>query len=490
MNSEVNYISSIESADEVTLTAAEIALKLAGDYNVKRSGETRVSSTDPFTEYTKEYVVSVTADGNDIIISNADGVNNAFRGTIDAENYSIYFDKPNISYWYAGVSASDYSSGFTAGISEDLQTLTFEEWHKVWGTKLYETSTYHVMTRVSDPVLVWEVEGNISWTGDDGKDSYYISSLEGVKLSKYARGEEAFYQLEHLGGAYYNAPMMEFEVVDGKISPLNWGSYKRYLSIQGGCDTVYPMVDNSSFEGDEEGGKFTFAYDCHEYYYSSTSETGTMTFVWGTYAVEKFVPEYTTDPADGSVINDAVDEAYLQFSGYCDIMYTDKAQIVVKDAEGNEVNTNAYFEYNYGDYSKIRISNLGLTESGTYTITVKGNSLTVSTNYLSYKTVTGDVSFTITVERVWEGSVVLPETVASTDELLSIPVTFPYAEQVTLMNFGVLGAVFSEGGDVFALLFLDTYTGEVEIDGSTVNVRFEKMSDLRAQNAALAETLA
>ena len=330
----------------------------------------------------------------------------------------------------------------------------------------------------------------------------YISSIESadevtltaaeiaLKLSKYARGEEAFYQLEHLGGAYYNAPMMEFEVVDGKISPLNWGSYKRYLSIQGGYDTVYPMVDNSSFEGDEAGGKFTFAYDYHEYYYSSTSETGTMTFVWGTYAVEKFVPEYTTDPADGSVINDAVDEAYLQFSGYCDIMYTDKAQIVVKDAEGNEVNTNAYFEYNYGDYSKIRISYLGLTESGTYTITVKGNSLTVSTNYLSYKTVTGDVSFTITVERVWDGSVVLPETVASTDELLSIPVTFPYAEQVSLTNFGVVGAVFSEGGDVFALLFPDTYTGEVEIDGSTVNVRFEKMSDLRAQNAALAETLA
>ena len=477
------------------LTAAEIAAKLAGDYLTKRSGETRVSA-GVYEAYSKEYENSIIADGDDIIIINADGNSNDFRGIIDPEKMTVYFDRPKITTWWTGNSSQDYSTGFYAEIAEDFFSLTFEEWHKVYNNTNWESSTSHVMTKLAELVLEWEVEGNINWTGADDKSSSYVSDLQNVKFTKYTRGEEATYKLETIGGAYYNAPSMEFKVVDGKIAPTNWGDYQRYLYIENGYDMLKPKVENSTFEGDAEGGTFSFSYDYYSYYVSSyPDESGTMTFTWGTYIkepeVEPFLPEYVTDPAEGSVLNvQVVNDISIEFPGYIDIYYGYGSKIEVKDAEGNELYTNAYFDFRDYNYSKLYITNLGLIDAGTYTVVVKGGSLYVTSDWSNYQNITEDISVTFTIAYEWDGSVVLPDYVTTTDELLNLPVTFPDAREVDVTNFGALGAVFDETGSVFALLFPDANAGGIDVDGATANVRFEKMSTLRAQNAALAESLA
>ena len=162
----------------------------------------------------------------------------------------------------------------------------------------------------------------------------------------------------------------------------------------------------------------------------------------------------------------------------------------VKDAEGNDLYTNAYFEFRDYNYSKLYITNLGLVDPGTYTVVVKGGSLFVTSDWSSYQNITEDIAVTFTIEHEWDGSVVLPDYVTTTDELLELPVTFPDAREVAVTNFGALGAIFDETGSIFALLFPEANAGGVEVDGATANVRFEKMSTLRAQNATLAESLA
>ena len=119
-----------------------------------------------------------------------------------------------------------------------------------------------------------------------------------------------------------------------------------------------------------------------------------------------------------------------------------------------------------------------------------GVSLFVTSDWSSYQNITEDIAVTFTIEHEWDGSVVLPDYVTTTDELLELPVTFPDAREVAVTNFGALGAIFDETGSIFALLFPEANAGGVEIDGATANVRFEKMSTLRAQNATLAESLA
>ena len=477
------------------LTAAEIAQKLVGDYVTKRSGETRISAGN-YQAYTKEYENSIIAEGDDIIIINADGNGNNFRGIIDPEKMTVYFDRPNISYYWTGNSSQDYSTGFYAEIAEDFNSLTFEEWHKVYNNANWESSTSHVMTKLAELVLEWETEGNIAWTGADGKSSWYVSDLQGVKFAKYTRGDEVSYKLEKLGGSYYNAPSMEFKVVDGKLVPTNWGGYQRYLYVENGYDMLKPQVENSTIEGDAEGGMFSFAYDYYTYYYSTyPDESGTMTFTWGTYIkepeVEPFLPEYVSDPAEGSVLNtQLVNDISIEFPGYVDIYYGYGSKIEVKDAEGNDLYTNAYFEFRDYNYSKLYITNLGLVDPGTYTVVVKGGSLFVTSDWSSYQNITEDIAVTFTIEHEWDGSVVLPDYVTTTDELLELPVTFPDAREVAVTNFGALGAIFDETGSIFALLFPEANAGGVEVDGATANVRFEKMSTLRAQNATLAESLA
>ena len=477
------------------LTAAEIAAKLVGDYITKRSGETRISAGN-YEAYSKEYENSIIAEGDDIIIINADGNGNNFRGIIDPEKMTVYFDRPNMSYWWTGNSSQDYSTGFYAEIAEDFNSLTFEEWHKVYNNANWESSTSHVMTKLAELVLEWETEGNIAWTGADGKSSWYVSDLQGVKFAKYTRGDEVSYKLEKLGGSYYNAPSMEFKVVDGKLVPTNWGGYQRYLYVENGYDMLKPQVENSTIEGDAEGGMFSFAYDYYTYYYSTyPDESGTMTFTWGTYIkepeVEPFLPEYVSDPAEGSVLNtQLVNDISIEFPGYVDIYYGYGSKIEVKDAEGNDLYTNAYFEFRDYNYSKLYITNLGLVDPGTYTVVVKGGSLFVTSDWSSYQNITEDIAVTFTIEHEWDGSVVLPDYVTTTDELLELPVTFPDAREVAVTNFGALGAIFDETGSIFALLFPEANAGGVEVDGATANVRFEKMSTLRAQNATLAESLA
>ena len=70
------------------LTAAEIAAKLVGDYVTKRSGETRISAGN-YEAYSKEYENNIIAEGDDIIIINADGNGNNFRGIIDPEKMTV-----------------------------------------------------------------------------------------------------------------------------------------------------------------------------------------------------------------------------------------------------------------------------------------------------------------------------------------------------------------------------------------------------------------
>ncbi|GEM_PF-6027080 len=88
----------------------------------------------------------------------------------------------------------------------------------------------------------------------------------------------------------------------------------------------------------------------------------------------------------------------------------------------------------------------------------------------------------------WNGVVRLPEEVSALDELLAYNVEFPYGT-VEVSNFGLLGAIFDEVGDPYAIVLAgDDYQqfGGVEVEGGVAKIQFAKIADLRADLQAQA----
>lgn len=82
----------------------------------------------------------------------------------------------------------------------------------------------------------------------------------------------------------------------------------------------------------------------------------------------------------------------------------------------------------------------------------------------------------------WNGEINVKEEAATIDELLEYPVEFKKAQGLSVSPLGLLGAIFNESGDVYAVAFVgQNYEqfGGVEVKGSTFNVQFEKVADIK-----------
>lgn len=99
----------------------------------------------------------------------------------------------------------------------------------------------------------------------------------------------------------------------------------------------------------------------------------------------------------------------------------------------------------------------------------------------------GGVIFDATLRVVepiieWNGEINVKEEAATIDELLEYPVEFKKAQGLSVSPFGLLGAIFNESGDIYAIAFAgQNYEqfGGVEVKGSTFNVQFEKVADIK-----------
>ncbi|MDO4212079.1 MAG: hypothetical protein Q4D23_10315 [Bacteroidales bacterium] len=92
----------------------------------------------------------------------------------------------------------------------------------------------------------------------------------------------------------------------------------------------------------------------------------------------------------------------------------------------------------------------------------------------------------------WNGNIILPETAASLDDLLSYTVEFEYADEVKAAAGDVLGAIF-DGENPYAIaLANDEFNvfGDVDFNGSKATVQFVKISDLNAELQASAKAAA
>ena len=99
----------------------------------------------------------------------------------------------------------------------------------------------------------------------------------------------------------------------------------------------------------------------------------------------------------------------------------------------------------------------------------------------------------VPVKTVWNGDITLPETAATAEELLSFPVKFDEASDIEVTNMGLLAAIFTDGGDLYALAMTDAdeafnAAGNVTVKGSTAIINFVTTDELKASNPALLES--
>ena len=99
----------------------------------------------------------------------------------------------------------------------------------------------------------------------------------------------------------------------------------------------------------------------------------------------------------------------------------------------------------------------------------------------------------VPVKTVWNGDITLPEAAATAEELLSFPVKFDEASDIEVTNMGLLAAIFTDGGDLYALAMADAdeafnAAGNVTVKGSTATINFVTTDELKASNPALLES--
>lgn len=99
----------------------------------------------------------------------------------------------------------------------------------------------------------------------------------------------------------------------------------------------------------------------------------------------------------------------------------------------------------------------------------------------------------VPVKTVWNGDITLPEAAATAEELLSFPVKFDEASDIEVTNMGLLAAIFTDGGDLYALAMTDAdeafnAAGNVTVKGSTATINFVTAAELKASNPALLES--
>lgn len=86
----------------------------------------------------------------------------------------------------------------------------------------------------------------------------------------------------------------------------------------------------------------------------------------------------------------------------------------------------------------------------------------------------------------WDGS----EPVVEVQDATTVKVTFTDAHSVEASNFGVLGAIFDEQGDVTAIVFNDLFGDTVEFGKDCATLHFKKISKINAELAEAAKGMA
>ena len=481
---------------EPVINDIALAQKLAASYTATQHGESCNNDSFELLPYERSYKAEISADGEYIYITNLCDFGNQFfiYGLVNGASRKVYFDQQSLFLgWNRVIVKGAEDTSFTATISDDFQTLTFDDFNIMFGEDLYESVKSLVLTRTPDPVVEWTVSGTTHWTTDAGNTSAYVADNANITLTKFVQGEDVHYELSCFGGTYEYPTLVKFNVnEDGTLNFLN-PTYSEmfYDSVNKYDDSVavYPYDEEgnpaSGIEGNAQGGKMFVSYQFYDYYGNyEPDEYGTITFKWGDYNVPEL--EFTTDPEDGSEV-ESFNRIVYTFPGVNFANYNfDYNKVTIVDEEGNSASDNIGLSWGAG-INQLAVNCNTVSKPGTYTITILKGSV-----ILDGETVDQDIVIKLTIAK-WDGSVVLPESVTTVDDLLNVPVTFPHAQSVDVSGFGVLGAVFDEDGDVYALLFTDgvnDFAGSVDVEGSTVNAHFVTMSDLKAAIGSAADSYA
>ena len=480
---------------EPVINDVALAQKMEGLYSANQHGKSSLNDYGENMAYERTFKMEVHAEGEYIYLTNLCDLGNDVRigGIVNGATRKVSFSQQSFLWgWYRMIVKGSGEGSFTATISDDFQTLTFDDFGLYLGEDLVESVESLVLTRMPDAEIAWSVTGTTRWTTDEGTPSAYVADNSDINLTKYIQGEEVYYELTCFGGVYEDPTLVKFSVnEDGSLKFLNhtYGIY--YDSVNKYDDSVIPLpVDDfgnptSGIEGDAQGGKMFVAYQyLPEYWNEYNYESGVITFKWGSYDVPALV--FTTDPADGSEV-ESFNRIVYTFTNAtvadCDF---NAYKVTIVDEEGNVASDNIGLAWGAG-LNQLAVNCNTVSKPGTYTITILKGSV-----ILDGETVDQDIVIKLTIAK-WDGSVVLPESVTTVDDLLNVPVTFPHAQSVDVSGFGVLGAVFDEDGDVYALLFTDgvnDFAGSVDVEGSTVNAHFVTMTDLKAAIGSAADSYA
>lgn len=106
-------------------------------------------------------------------------------------------------------------------------------------------------------------------------------------------------------------------------------------------------------------------------------------------------------------------------------------------------------------------------------------------NYYSENvTEEGTIRFAWGEAPEFNGTVVLPETAATLYDLLEYPVEFTNAKNVEVTNFGLLGGIFDDKGEIVAIAMVDkagALAGSCDVKNDVATVRFVRIEDVKDQ---------
>lgn len=474
----------------------ELAGKLAGTYVAVHGGESYNNDFFELLPVQKEYFVAVEVKGDQIVLRNFGDAGNecSLCGKLADDGRRIDFSMQRI---YMGLDAfllsGETEATFSAAVSDDFTTLAFDSFRLLFRSDGFETVSSLTLTKLPEPVAEWSVAGTTKWVTEEGKYSANLKKNTHVTLTKFVQGAEVYYELSNLGHDNADPIPVKLSVnVDGTLKFVNAcdGAYYDNVKKLGDSVALYPYgvqgVPESGMEGDILGGEFHAPY----YYYGSradydVTERGVFHILWGTYDVPEL--EFATNPANGSEVDGIGNIVYtfceaetVEFNG-------DGQNVSIVDENGNNVGSNVSLSQATAQNQIVMTCN-EILSPGTYTVTIgKG------TVVLDGKIWEQDIVIHLTVKAKWQGEVVLPEGVATVEDLLNVSIVFPFAEKVEVSNFGVLGAVYDTDGSVYALLLTNDFAGlvgNVDIDGENVTAHFARMSDLMATFGSGAESIA
>lgn len=143
-----------------------LAQKLAASYTATQHGESCNNDSYELLPYERSYKAEISADGEYIYITNLCDFGSQFfiYGVVNGASRKVYFSQQSLFLgWNRVIVKGAEDASFTATISDDFQTLTFDDFNIMFGEDLYESVKSLVLTRMPDPVVEWTVSGTTHW---------------------------------------------------------------------------------------------------------------------------------------------------------------------------------------------------------------------------------------------------------------------------------------------------------------------------------------